>query len=498
MSVAVVAMAVVARVASPWVRAQVVQILSDRLDSQVTLETLEVSFLPRLSVQGRGLTVLYQGRTDIPPFSAIREFTGTTDLVGLLRKRAREVHLEGLEIAVPPRRGDDLPDVKSGGEGGDDDGQTFIDRLVSDNARLSILSKDPEKRPKVFDIFRLEMLDIGFAKPAPFTASLTNPIPIGDIDVSGQFGPWYRGAPSLTPLDGQFDFDADLGTIKGVAGHLTSGGSFGGVLERIDARGATQTPDFRLPTLRAAAVPLETRYVAVIDGTSGDVFLTSVDARLGASAFTTSGAIVGEEGVKGKRITLDVTSDDARIEDFMRLAVSEGAPLLSGAMRFEARVDIRQGEEDVVDKLWVDGQFFLDDARFGSAMVQEKIDELSRRGQGRPEDESVDNVVSDMQGTFSLKDAQLTLPIVTFGVSGAQVQMAGTYGLRGGTLDFRGDVRLDAPVSQMVTGFKSWLLKPFDALLRKQGAGTRVAIKVEGTRDEPEFGVEIGRTLQGK
>ncbi|MGE3189171.1 MAG: hypothetical protein AB7N90_05775, partial [Vicinamibacterales bacterium] len=135
---------------------------------------------------------------------------------------------------------------------------------------------------------------------------------------------------------------------------------------------------------------------------------------------------------------------------------------------------------------------------FGSPVVQDKIDSLSRRGQGRPDDASVDDVVSDMKGEFSLKDGRMTIPIVTFGVTGAKVQMAGVYGMRGGTLDFRGDVRLDAPVSAMVTGIKSWLLKPFDPLLRKYGAGTRVAIKVEGTKDDPEFGVEIGRTLRGK
>jgi hypothetical protein len=50
----------------------------------------------------------------------------------------------------------------------------------------------------------------------------------------------------------------------------------------------------------------------------------------------------------------------------------------------------------------------------------------------------------------------------------------------------------------MVTGVKSWLLKPFDSLFRKRGAGTRVAIKIEGTKDDPKFGVEFGRTLSGK
>ena len=483
---------------SPWVRDRVVETLAERLDSEVTLESFEVSFLPRPAFVGRGLVIRYQGRTDIPPFIVIREFSGSTDLTGVLGRRAREVRLEGLEISVPPRRGDDLPNVETGGAGNSGEGRTYVDRLVSENARLSILSKDRGKNPKVFDIFTLEMRDVGLAAPAPFTASLTNPIPLGAIDTTGHFGPWRRDAPSLTPLDGEYAFKADLGTIKGVAGALDSVGSFGGVIERIEATGSTTTPDFSLPSVDAGALPLETRFDAVIDGTSGDVFLTTVDARLGASAFTTSGAIVGVEGVKGKRVTLDVQGEGARIEDFMRLTVDATRPPLTGVMRFQARLDIRPGDVDIVDKLWLTGDFSLEDAQFGNRVVQDKVDELSRRGRGTPEDESVDDVVSDMKGTFALKDGMMTIPGVTFRVTGAKVQMAGVYGLRDGTLDFRGDVRLDAPVSAMVTGVKSWLLKPFDPLFRKRGAGTRVAIKVEGTKDDPTFDVEIGRTLSGK
>lgn len=483
---------------SPWVHSRVVQTLAARLDSEVTLESFEVSFLPRPAFVGRGLVIRYQGRTDIPPFIVVRAFSGTTDLMGALRRRAREVRLEGLEISVPPRRGDDLPGAGTGGAWERGEGRTFIDRLVTENARLSILSKDPGKNPKVFDIFTLQMRDVGLAAPAAFTASLTNPIPVGAVNTTGHFGPWRREAPSLTPLDGEYAFTADLGTVKGVAGALDSRGSFGGVLERIAAKGSTTTPDFSLPSVNAGALSLETTFDAVIDGTSGDVFLTTVDARLGASAFTTSGAIVGVEGGRGKRVTLDVQGDGARIEDFMRLAVDAERPPLRGAMRFQARLEIGPGDADLVDKLWLTGTFSLEDARFGSRVVQDKVDELSRRGRGTPGDETVDDVVSNMKGEFALKDGRMVIPLVTFGVTGATAQMAGTYGLRGGTLDFRGDVRLDAPASRLVTGVKSWLLKPFDALFHEQGTGTRVAIKIEGTKDDPKFGVEIGRTLRGK
>ena len=48
-----------------------------------------------------------------------------------------------------------------------------------------------------------------------------------------------------------------------------------------------------------------------------------------------------------------------------------------------------------------------------------------------------------------------------------------------------------------MTGYKSWLLKPFDPLFKKNGAGTRLVIRVEGTQDQPKVGLEIGKTLRG-
>ena len=77
-----------------------------------------------------------------------------------------------------------------------------------------------------------------------------------------------------------------------------------------------------------------------------------------------------------------------------------------------------------------------------------------------------------------------------FGVRGALVQLNGYYVLRGGALDFRGSVRLDARASQTMTGWKSVLAKAVDPLLAKDGAGTVLPIKITGTAKQPKFGVE--------
>jgi hypothetical protein len=72
------------------------------------------------------------------------------------------------------------------------------------------------------------------------------------------------------------------------------------------------------------------------------------------------------------------------------------------------------------------------------------------------------------------------------------VELAGTYGLRDEKLDFHGTLRLNAKLSQVTTGFKSFLLKPFDPFFRKNGV-TVLLIKVTGTREQPSFGLEFHR-----
>ena len=44
-----------------------------------------------------------------------------------------------------------------------------IGTLTATNARLTILPRNPEKDPKVFDIFSLEVLDLTLLTPSQFT-----------------------------------------------------------------------------------------------------------------------------------------------------------------------------------------------------------------------------------------------------------------------------------------------------------------------------------------
>jgi hypothetical protein len=497
--VAIVVLVVAARRAGPYLRGQIEQALGERLDSVVTLEALDVTLFPRPSITGRGLVVRHRGRTDIPPLVSVGTFRGHASWTGAFARRVSDVSVDVLEITIPPRRRADMP--SPGGTGGTSQGggRNFaIETLTATNTRLSIMSRNPEKDPRVFDISSLQLRDLTLVSPSTFVASLTNPVPVGTIETEGSFGPWDRDEPGNTPLDGRFTFDADLGTIKGIAGDLDASGHYAGPLDRIVATGTTRTPDFSIPKLKAAALPLETTFRAVVDGTNGDVQLEQVEARLAESLFVATGFIVGTKGVKGKRVLLDVTSTGARMEDMLRLTVRTMPPAMSGTARLTTSFDLPQGDEDVIDKLRLAGTVTIAGARFASDTVQDKVDELSRRARGRPGDVSIDEVSSNITTRFSMEKGVITLRDVAYAVPGAAISVAGTYVLEPGTLDFSGTARLSASASDTQTGWKHFLLKPLNPLFRKRGAGTRLAFKVQGTVDDPKFGLDIGRTLKGR
>jgi hypothetical protein len=272
--------------------------------------------------------------------------------------------------------------------------------------------------------------------------------------------------------------------------------------------GVTDTPDFQL-THFGTRLPLHTKFHAYVDGTNGDTQLEPVEATLGHSHFWTRGQImrvaavaVGKSGLRpaGHEIALTINVDRGRIEDFLRLASRSGTPLLTGALTMKAGLEIPPGPVPVHERLKLTGTFALDDAQFASAKIQDRIRELSARGLGRPKDAKAsgeDEVRSTMKGSFLMAAGLVTLPELEYTVPGAVIDLKGTYGIEGGLLNFAGTARMQATVSAMVGGWKGLLLKPVDRYFQKDGAGTEVPIHINGTRANPQFGIDFDR-MKGK
>jgi hypothetical protein len=490
-----------ARQLEPRLRDWVTSKLSESLESDVELGAITLSWVP-LTLKAENLTVRHHGRTDVPPLLVVKSFSVDLRPTDLWSSTVDHVKVDGLEVNIPPKDPGTgkrpLPDP-----GGEDDGRDegsgglVVKKLTATNTRLAIIPREEGKNAKVWDIIELEMQNLRSSEPATFTAALINPIPYGTIESTGTFGPWRSDEPGTSAVTGDYTFAADLGTIDGLEGDLNAIGKMGGTLEQISTTGQTRTEKFRLTELDGDPLPLTTAYDAIVDGTKGDVELTRVDVHLGRSEFRANGVVEGTKGVKGKRVVVNVKSSNADLGELLRFASKGAQPPAYGRLVIDTAFDLPQGKAPVLSRLQLEGSVRAERVTFTNDAVQDKIDLLSRKAQGKPNDTSIDEMASRLYTKFALRNGVFRYEGLSFKVQGADVRLNGTHSLRAKTLNLAGEVRLQATVSQTMTGFKSWLLKPFDPLFRKKGAGTRLVIRVEGTQDQPKVGLEIGKTLRG-
>src|SRR5581483_7564466 len=164
--------------------------------------------------------------------------------------------------------------------------------------------------------------------------------------------------------------------------------------------------------------------------------LERIDGSFLNTSLAATGDVIDLPGAPGRQVTLDLTMDHARLEDVLWLAVKTPKAPMTGALTIKTKMFLPPGHEDVVRKLRLDGTFLLEKARFTDAGVQQKIQELSKRGRGAVAEPATDRVTSDFSGAFRLANGTLDIPTVSFDVPGAVVHLSGKYGLMSEKIDF--------------------------------------------------------------
>ena len=540
-----VVLTIAARRAEPYLRARIIEGLQEHFHTKVELDSFHVQVRDGQEARfgiwatGKGLRIWPPHRSggDHPletavqslPLIQLEEFTFHLPVRWYETGkpvRISEVRLKGLKIDVPPRSERDRTTGlesamdREGTPQNHEQGvlsNVLVQRVVCAGTELVLETDKPEKLPLTFDIAKLKLTHLIAGEPMNFEAELTNARPKGLIETTGSFGPWVVDDPGSSAVSGKYDFEhADLSDFNGIAGILSSNGKYDGTLRNIAVDGEAMVPDFRL-TAFGTKLPLHTNFHARVDGTDGDTYLDRVDAVLGRSRFSTAGKIVRVKAamqnisakeaagkadpsaasaiVPGHLIDLSVDVSQGRIEDFVRLVNKSGTSLMTGTLTATATLHIPPGKEPLHQKMKLDGAFKLDDAQFTSEKFQARVQELSLRGLGHPDQlKKADpkGVSSSMQSDFHIANGVAALPNLEYSVPGAQIQLHGQYALTG-EMQFDGTARMDATVSQMVGGWKGFLLKPADPFFKKDGAGALVPIKVRGTREQPQFGIDLGR-----
>lgn len=509
-----IAVSILSRRFEPLIREQAIAYLSERFDCDVELAALRVH-LPKLSpinillkrgrgatarVEGEGISMRYREAPDRPHLFKISKFSAEVDLGSLVEDMqiVDKVNLQGMEINVPPKE-ERRPLAPAGSAPQEPEPEqqgsapkVLIRYVAIKDARLVILPRDRAKVPLDFDLQDIKLETEGPGKPMRYDAHLTNPKPPGQIHATGTFGPWVSKEPSASALTGDYKFEnADLGIFNGIAGILNSTGHFEGALASITAKGQATVPDFRLK-MSGNPVPLSTTFEVLVDGTNGNTVLKPVHAKLGSTEFRTSGGVIKHEGDKRRSIDLDVLMPNGNLRDILTLAM-KGKPFMEGNLYLKTLIAIPPLSGKVREKLRLRGQFKISNGKFLKSNIQNEIDKLSRRGQGDPNSQEIDEVVSGMNGRFNLENERIHFSNLAFSIPGAAVDLAGTYNMHADEVDFLGTLKLQARVSQTMTGWKRIALKPVDPFFAKNGAGTFLRISIQGDSKKPKFGLARNR-----
>lgn len=491
----------------PYVRGRTVEYLSRRFDGEVSIQKFDASMpirdpLKVLLTKGRGANIRIKasgillrqrGAREGFPLLKIRGLSFQVDAYRMFETPVLidEVRIEGMELSLPPKgeRRFATPDAPPASP--ETPIEVRFEEIIADGAKLTILPKDPSKAPLQFNLDKLMLEDAGAGQPMKYTTKLRNAKPPGIVDAAGTFGPFDSEHPGESPLTGDYVFrDADLSVFKGIAGKLHSSGSFRGRLNEIIVDGKTRVPDFRLPAANNPML-LTTSFHAVVDGTNGNTRLEPVQALLGKSPIGCRGGVVRYPGENGKTVDLDCSTSNGNLEDLLRLAVKGPRPPMTGRIDFKVKIVVPPGKVPYAEKLQLSGPFKLREGSFTNPSVQEKLDDMSRRAQGRPNDMSISAATSDFEGRMELRHGVLTLEDLVFSTPGALVRLAGKYDMKADTVDFSGQLRTDARLSQMMkTGWKRLALKPVDPFFAKNGAGAQFDIQISGPAGSPHFGLK--------
>ena len=477
---------------APKLEAGISEILSERTGRPVQIKSFGWSLWPVLQFKGEGLAI---GSEQMPDaiYVYVESLRVKAGLFGLFSspRSIDTVNLSRVLIRIPPRKNQTQSKLIPASLDGDlpPDSPVLVEKLILETAAIELLSRDPEKAPRIIQVRTLTMNNLALGQASDFEADLINPRPEGDIQVSGRVGPFNRDEPVQTPISGQYTFtNADLGEFRGIQGILNSEGDFAGDLGGNHVEGNAQIPDFQL-TKVGNIVPLDVTYV--VDRRGGEVFLRDVKTSFLQTRLSTTGEIRRHPHRSGRVVDLEVVSEEARVEDLLRIALKGEEPPLTGEIVLDTDVMVPPGEGRTIERLVIEGEFEIERGEFTNPDFQKKLAQISKIGRKDKEGQADDKTFTDLNGEFHLEDAVIDFSRLQFGVPGMLVELTGSYGLESQEMDFRGRVNLERSISEMTKGRLSDWLRILDPVLSRGDAGTSVPIRIKGTRSSPSVSLDF-------
>jgi AsmA-like C-terminal region len=465
----------------PFQRAAILQDLSEASDSSVEIRGFRTTYFPFPGCVLDG-AVFHHGEKSKRPLITIERLTIRGSYLGIFTHHVERIIADGGHVFVPA--------FGSGVHFHTQHSRIVVNEVIANGTVVEFESRDPNKKALRFDIHEGSVRNVGWNGPLDYRLKLHNPMPPGEIEATGKFGGWRKDDPGETPFSGEYKFtDADLHVFGGIAGKLSSGGKFGGVLKHLDVTGSTDVPDFEVSS-GGHKVQLMTEFSAYVNGINGDTFLSRVDAHFRRTHVVAQGSIAKVKGRKGKTALIDLQSPHGRIEDVLGLFVKAPRAPMSGPMAVKAKVEIPPGEEEFLKKVKLQGVFGVEEGSFTKFETQQDVDKLSAGARGQNK-EDAETVMTDLTGEVLLENGTANFTDLRFQIPGTKAKLNGTYNIINHKIDLHGRMKVQTAISNTSSGVKSLLLKVMDPFFKKKKDGEVVPVHIGGTYERPEFGLDL-------
>ncbi len=388
------------------------------------------------------------------------------------------IHVEGVSAHLS--RGGGLTSI---GEG-----KSTVYHLTIDRSSLVIDGSSPGDDPFELGIGHADLRDLSPGRPMGFNMVLQYMRPRGRLELKGEYGPKSSSEGGKTPIKGHFRFvQADLGVFHGLNGVLTGEGDFDGPMENIRVAGTTNVPDFKVADKAHHAVPVSAQFTAFVNGTTGDTRLQPVETEILHTHIHWDGD-VAQQGEAGKAVRLEFQSAGARVQDLLYLVTKAPRPAMNGPISFRAHALVPPEQGEFLKRVRLDGDFGIEDAKFGNPKTQSNVTKLSERASGdKNDDVDPSSVISDLKGHVSLRGGIAYLSNVSFRVPGATASLAGTFNVITHAVNIRGKLAMEAEISKATSGVKSFFLKALDPFFKRKHAGAVIPVRITGTSSHPVF-----------
>jgi hypothetical protein len=473
----------------PFREDTVIKELEDESFSKVSVGTFHRTYFPRPGCVLEQVVFRHSTKRETPPLITIQSVRIEGSFAGLFQRHVKLIRVEGMRVNIPSPGSEQVETPPRS--------SVVVDDLVADGAMVEVQRADGNPALR-FTLHGFTMTDIGGSGPATFKATLSNAEPPGEVTTTGKFGPWHAESVGETPVSGEYHFrDAKLDTFPGISGILSSSGKYRGTLEHLQVEGNTDVPAFAVVG-SGHETDLQTRFQAEVNAVNGDVFLQNVDARLRQTSIWSQGKVAGEQGHRGKVGSFEFAAKDGRIQDLLLLFIQAPHAPMTGAVSFRAKVVLPPGDESFLTKVWLQGDFGIDDGSFTNSTTRRGVFDLSRGASGKKKQDSnedatdPESVLSDLKGHVVVKDGTAKFSDLSFSVPGAVARINGTYNLVSEKIDLRGTLTTKEEVSKTTHGVKALFLKLLDPFLKNKSAGYTTPVKISGTYDHPAFGLDIG------